>query len=223
MKRWILLLSLMVVISACSPDPRKEAQAYQIREQADQDALNQQQNRAHAEKLHAFRLEQLEVEQGHREATATEWRNGMNTMIRYGFIVSTFSVCAIILMFGIGGARGVYVATSGIGKAVARLAEVRANLIYLDRATRQYPLHLQYVGNGKYSMTDPNDGSTLMLDTRNEADRQKIQGAMNARYAGTLAEKAQKANDAASVAIIQAPTILEGKDIVDLVRLDSYE
>lgn len=222
MNRWIFIFSIVITagLTACQPDPRRDAQAFAIQSQAEQDALNSQQTRVQNEALNAIQLQELELQQQHREAAAQEWEAGWNNMIRYGFIFATIGVCISILAAAISFSH----ATFGIAKATARLADVRANLIYLDRTTRQFPAFLQYIGNGKYSLTDINDGSTLFLDTRNEADRQKIQGAMNARYAGVIAEKAQKADDAASLAVIRSPIILEGKDIVDLVRLENdYE
>lgn len=219
MKLWIIIFSIVILVglTACQPDPRKEAQALEIQLKAEQEALNAAQTRAQSEAANAIYLQELALQQQHREAAAVEWEAGLNNMIRYGFIFATIGVCISLLAVAVSFSQ----AALGIAKATVRLADVRANLIYLDRTTRQFPAFLQYIGGGKYSLTDINDGSTLFLDTRNEADRQKIQGAMNARYAGVIAEKAQNADDAASLAVIRSPIILEGKDIVDLVRLEN--
>lgn len=219
MKLWIIIFSVAILagLTACQPDPRKQAQALEIQSKAEQEALNAAQTREQSEAANAIYLQELALQQQHREVAALEWEAGLNNMIRYGFIFATIGVCISLLAVAVSFSQ----ASLGIAKATVRLADVRANLIYLDRTTRQFPAFLQYIGNGKYSLTDINDGSTLFLDTRNEADRQKIQGAMNARYAGVIAEKAQKADDAAGLAVIRSPIILEGKDIVDLVRLEN--
>lgn len=219
MKLCIIIFSIAILagLTACQPDPRKQAQALEIQSKAEQEALNAAQTREQSEAANAIYLQELALQQQHREAAAQEWEVGLNNMIRYGFIFATIGVCISLLAVAISFSQ----ASLGLAKATVRLADVRANLIYLDRTTRQFPAFLQYIGGGKYSLTDINDGSTLFLDTRNEADRQKIQGAMNARYAGVIAEKAQNADDAASLAVIRSPIILEGKDIVDLVRLEN--
>lgn len=222
MKLRIIIFSIAILagLTACQPDPRKQAQAFAIQSEAEQEALNAEQMRVQSEAANAIYLQELALKQQHREAAAQEWEAGLNNMIRFGFIFATIGVCISLLAVAVAFSQ----ASLGIAKATVRLADVRSNLIYLDRTTRQFPAFLQYIGNGKYSLTDINDGSTLFLDTRNEADRQKIQGAMNARYAGVIAEKAQHADDAASLSVIRSPIILEGKDIVDLVRSESdYE
>jgi hypothetical protein len=222
MKQLVIIFSIVILagLTACQPDPRKQAQAFAIQSKAEQEALNSTQTREQNEAANSIYLQELALQQQHREAAAQEWQAGWNNMIRYGFIFATIGVCIGLLAVAVSFSK----ASLGIAKATVRLADVRSNLIYLDRTTRQFPAFLQYIGNGKYSLTDINDGSTLFLDTRNEADRQKIQGAMNARYAGVIAEKAQRADDPASMSVIHSPIILEGKDIVDLVRLENdYE
>ncbi len=204
MKKYILLISLIItLLTSCAPDPRKAAQADQIREQAAQDALNQEQQRQQASDLHAFQVQQLQIEQGTRDATKQTWRDGWNMMIRISFFFATAALCYSIIL----ASRSVTSAIDGISKALVRAAEVRANLIPLDRITRQYPALLQYIGYGRFSLTNPNTNSTLMLDTRNEPDRLMIQAAGATQYAGALAREARQAEDPAGVSIIQSPVV----------------
>lgn len=194
---------LLMGLAACAPDPRKEAQAFQIREQAEQDALNQTQNREQKEALHEIALKDLEVQQGHREATAKEWRLGLNTMIRYGFWFATAALCFALFHL----ARAVSRAGTGLADAMVRAAEVRANLILLDPTTRQYPLLVQPLGRGKFVALNPNTNSVLMLDVHNAPDRQMIQAMGAVQYAGALASEARQSHDPGGVSIIQTPLI----------------
>lgn len=206
MKRYIpIILFVTIAFTACQPDPRKQAQADQIREQAQQDALNQEQQRQQSSELHDLEMQQLAVEQGHREATKQAWRNGLNMLITISFFFATAGVCYVIFSLS----RSISTASDGIAKAMVRAAEVKANLIRLDPVTRQYPLLAQYIGNGRFSLANPNTDSVLLLDSRNEPDRLMIQAAGAVQYAGALAREARQADDPAGVSIIKAPIVLE--------------
>ena len=198
---------IVLLMSSCAPDPRREAQAFQIREQAEQDALNQEQNRIQDEQLHQFQLQQLAVEQAHREATAAEWRAGLNYLIRWSFTVGTFAVAVLIVVFGM----ALSVGALGIGQATAQAANLKARLIYLDPATGQFPM-ITYSGNGHYTLTDPNTKYTIYLDSRNESDAQLIAGALAIRQIGVQTRNAGRTDDAASVSQVQ-PMIIDGKDV----------
>lgn len=203
MKKLLPIIFLLLLITACAPNPVKEAQGYQIKEQADQDALNQSQQRQQDQQLHEIQIQQLQLEEQHREATAKEWRAGLNRMIHYGFIFGTIGVCVSLLAL----AFAFSYSSIGTAKAFARAAEVRANLIPLDRVTRQFPLVLQYIGRGKVSLTNINTGETLLLDTRNEPDRQLIATSGATQIAGVIASEARQSTDPAGVAIVQPPVI----------------
>jgi len=202
--RWLTVcLFLLFAMAACTPDPRKEAQAFQIREAAEQDALNQAQNREHAEDLHELQLEQLQVEQGHREATAAQWRAALNMGIE---IVKWFAIaglCYAILSI----AQAISIGSRGVAAAMVRAAEVKANTIGLDPSTRQFPLFLQSLGHGRFAAFNPNTNSVLLLDVRNEPDRRMIQAAGAVQYAGALAHEARQANDPSGVSMIHTPLI----------------
>jgi hypothetical protein len=200
---WFMASSiLLIMLTSSAPDPRKEAQAYQLREQADQDALNQQQNRAHAEELHRIQMQDQALQQQHREATAAQWRAGLKTMIRWGFIFATIALCASFLALGFSFSYGAV----RIAQATARLADLRSNLVQLG-PRGQFPLIIQHVRGDRYAAHNPNTGSVLMLDASIEADRQLIATAGATQIAGVIAQEASKSTDPAGVAIIQPPIV----------------
>jgi hypothetical protein len=211
MKRYMILILLLVVLTACAPDPRKEAQAFAIRTQAEQDALNADAQRQHAQEVHDIQVQQLELEEQHREATAQEWRNGLNRMLYYGFYVATAALCFMIFMGARSMTKSFAEMTEGISAAIVRAADVKANTIRLDPVTRQFPVYLQYLGAGRFSAVNFNTNSVLMLDTRNDPDRQMIAAMGAVQYAGALAREARQSEDPTGVALIQAP-IVDVKD-----------
>jgi hypothetical protein len=214
MKKYIpIFLFLIIALTACQPDPRKEADAYATRVQADQDALNQQQNREHAEQQHSIFLQELTVEQGHREATKQEWRKGLNTMIRWGFIFATFTVCLGLVAFGIAFSWS----SVGVAKATAQGAMLKANLIYMDKVTRTFPL-LQHVHGTKFALHNPNTDGVRMLDIDHDPDRQLIANLGSVQVVGLVADAARTSNDPAGVAIIQPPTINVTQEMITLAK-----
>jgi hypothetical protein len=207
--RWLIIyIVLLTALTACAPDPRKEAQAFAIQEAAEQDALNQEQNREHAEEIHDLQIEQMQVEQGHREATAQEWRYGLNQMIRIGFWFATASICYSLFMT----ARAFSRASTGLANAAVQAAEVRSRLVYLDPETRQFPVILQRIGENIIAACNPNTNSVLLMDVRSEPNAMMIRGSSAVQYAGALASEARKSNDPGGVSIIQTPIIGAGGD-----------
>jgi hypothetical protein len=193
------LLALMLI--SCAPDPRKEAQATQIREQAEQDALNQAQRRAHDEQLHQIELQR---QQAIAQESIAAWKRSIKYISVFGVIATCIMLLALAALFSYGSFR--------FAIARARLADVRANLIYLDPATRQFPLFIHHVHGTKYAFHNPNTGSVLMLDEKNSVDRQLITAAGATQIAGAVAQEASKSNDPAGVSIIKPP-IIEYSDI----------
>jgi len=203
MKRVLLMVVLLIVVSGCASEPRKDAQAFQIRSQAQQDALNSETVRAHQEELNAIETQQRQLEEQHREAIAAEWRKGLNTLIHYGFIFVTIGLCAFCLVLAYSFSRGAI----GVANATARMAEVRANLIQLNANTRQFPLVVQHVHGSRYALHNPNTGSVLLLDENREADRQLIATSGATQIAGVIAQEARQSSDPAGMAIMQPPVI----------------
>lgn len=214
MRKVMVLLSLLFLISACAPDPRKEAQALEIRSRAEQEALNQEQARQQSAELHVVALEEAQLEAGHEAATAQEWRNGLNRSIRVMFFFGI--IYAAVFMFY--GTRSMIVsfdiASRGLAKAAARSAMVRANLVYLDPKTRQFPILLQYLGKGRYSLANANADDVMMLDTRIEPDRQMIATSGLTQLAGAVAQEAVKSSDPAGIAVMQLPMVSARDEMV---------
>jgi hypothetical protein len=192
----IVVLCLACMLTACAADPRKEAEAYATRTQADQSAANQAQLREQSAELHALNMQ-------HQEAVAMEWEAGLNKVIHAGALVGQYVFVLVLIAAG----YGFSIAVVGTGKAWARFVEVRANLIRLDPVTRQYPAVLTYVSKGRYSLANLNNDSVLMLDTRNEPDRQMILGMSNTQYAGALARESRMSLQPGEVAGILAPFV----------------
>jgi hypothetical protein len=224
MKRIVLMLVLWMLLSGCAADPRREAEAYRIRSQAEQRALSDEAARQNQEQLNAIELQKQQLEQQTREAIAAEWNNGLNMVLHYGFFVATAAVCFLLFTSARSVASSFATVTEGTAKALVRRAEVRANLIALDPVTRQYPAFIQYLGCGRFSVLNLNTNSVLMLDTRNEPDRQMIAAMGAVQYAGALAHEARQANDPTGVALIQAPIIDAKNEVLsigrDMVRRD---
>jgi len=216
MNKWITLTTItFILLTGCTTDARKEAQAYQIRSEADQAAITAEQQRAQADEAHAIYMEQLKLEQQHRTATAAQWEAGLNTMITWAFRIGTIALCIVII--GIG--RGAHQAALGIGEAASKKAMLAAHLIPIDTQTGQYPALLQYNGSGKYTLTDINAGITLQLDTRNKAEAQMVAGAIAIRQSYVLATAAARSDDnGQSIAAIR-PEVVQPV-IVDIDELN---
>ncbi|HLE91807.1 MAG TPA: hypothetical protein VI753_11715, partial [Anaerolineales bacterium] len=137
------------------------------------------------------------------EATAAQWREGLNKMIHYGFIFATISLCVSLLALTFSFSYS----SVGMAKATVRAMDVRANQIMLDRVTRQFPLFIQHVHGDKYALHNPNAGSVVMLDVSNPADRQMIATSGATQIAGVIAQEASRSADPAGVAIIQPPIV----------------
>jgi len=198
----VLIVSflLVVLLAACAPDPRKEAEAFATRTEAEQSALNQEQAREQKAELHRIEMEK-------KQARLQELNDGFNRFIRVMFFCTI--VFAVVFMFYStrSAIESFNKVTVGLAEAAAHRAMVRANLIALDPQTRQFPILLQHVGKGVFSATNFNTNSTLLLDTRNEPDRQMISAMGAVQYAGALAQEAAKADDPTGVSIIQTPVI----------------
>ena len=186
----------VVLLTSCSPDPRREAQAFQIREQAEQDALNQARNRAHADELNLIQVKQS---QAIAQETIAAWKRS----IKYTSIFGTISACIVLISLSISFSYSSF----RFAQAAARRADIQATLVQLDPTTRQFPLVLQHVHGTRYALHNPNVGSVLMLDENNPADRQLIATAGATQIAGVIAQEARQSIDPAGVAIIQPPIV----------------
>lgn len=204
MKRIFILLILSVTLLGCAPNPKDVAKGEETRLLAEQDAADQAQEREHKIRMDEIELQEAEREQAVKDAALENAKLAAQRVAYWGGLALTLSIVLMILTVGASGSIAIY----GSGKAIARAAMVKANLIYLDEATGQYPLVLEYAGRGIVSLTDPNTGMTLLLDTRNEADRLMIQSSAAVRHVGVLASAASKSKDPTGVAMIR-PLVIE--------------
>jgi len=191
----ILTLLLLLLLSSCAPDPRDVADANRTTVMAAQDAADRVQARAQADQI----FQQTQTE---RQATDQSRTQALNRLYQWGGVALAVAVCMALI--GIGG--GISWAGISAGRAAARMTEIRASLIPLEKSG-QYPLIMNYLGHGRFSLANPNTESVVMLDTRNRSDRQLIASSGAVELAGVLAEAARKSQDPASVAMIQPAVI----------------
>lgn len=167
----ILAIVLIVfALTACAPDPRDVADAHRTTILADQEAADREQARA--------------MRQAEWERTLPERLAALNRAL----LIGSISLSVFLATAAVGGGW----AAIGAGKAAARAAIVRANLIPLDAGTRQFPLLLNYLGRGRYSLVDPNTEMVQLLDTRQPADREKFRQMGMVKLAGVVAQEAGK-------------------------------
>lgn len=195
----IYLAVFLLLVSACAPDPRDQAEATQIIMEAEQDAANQVQERQ--QEADTYTQELLE-----RQATSETRIKAIQMITRSSSIAGSIAVFITIIAAGIGFGW----AFIGSGKAAARFATVRANILPLDKETRSFPALLSYAGHGRYTLTDPNSGATHYLDTRNAPDRQLISILGAVRLAGVVAQEARKSSDPAGLAVYN-PVVISGE------------
>lgn len=204
MNKTHLLIFLLFFLTACAPDPRKEAVAFETRTQAEQQALDEEQARQQQEALNQIALQNKQRQSELFEAVMEKAKVVFGLMVYWGGITATIVLIYVLVSAG----RSLKTVIEGAGEAAARKAMVHANLIYIDKSTGQFPQLLEYLGNGKYSLTDLNDHSTMMLDTHNAPDRLAVRGAMAIRHALVMSNAASKSKDPTGVAMI-SPMVID--------------
>lgn len=199
MKKQLLVLLLAILsISACAPDPRKEAQAYAIKSEAEQQALSQEQARQQSEELHNLEVQREQIDIQNERANSAVWVSIADTFLT--------SLAAIFLVTLTALAYQITRASRGISDAVSVAAMNRANLIPLNPITRQFPL-IKQVSEHRFAIHNPNTGSVKLLDERNPEDRQMIAAAAQVQVSGVLASEARQSNDPAGMAMIRPPVL----------------
>lgn len=188
---FILGLALAVLLSGCAVDPRNQADADNSRALTAEKVADQVQAREVAAVDAAAR-------QAQEAATQAARVRAEQLVTRWASVAGSVSLAGVILAGGVG--LGWFAV--GAGRAGARAAEVRANLIPLNEVTRQYPAFLQYVGRGRFSLANLNTGQVLMLDTRNEADAQLVKVTASVLTMGVMAREARRAKDAPGVSVL---------------------
>jgi len=207
MKKFMFLLLVSMVLIGCSPNPKDVAKAEVMRSEAQQSALDATRAREQQIKLDEIEIQNAEREQAVKEAALANKKHAREMVTYWSGIAITISLVIVILTLGASGSIAIY----GSGRAFARAAMVRAQLIYLDKNTGQFPLVLEYAGKGIVSLTDPNTNTTLLLNTRNEPDRLMIQSVAAIRHVGILANASSRSKDPTGVAMVQ-PLIIDSEE-----------
>lgn len=216
MRILLYVLALMIVLTACSQDPWKaeqiqaQAEADKVRVESEQFALNQEQNRRHAEEMQAIAMSNERLEYERRMVLEQTIREGLRIFWTVILLTGSAAVVFIIIMGTRTTIQAYQEAAQGITKAIVQVADLRSRLIYLDDKG-QFPMLYEYVGRGKYMLTDPNTGATMELDTRNDGDGQKIAGAIAIRHTGVVARETRrsKSDTASSVPLSQKPPLID--------------
>jgi hypothetical protein len=216
MKRILLLaLFVLIILAGCAADPRNEADAYATRSRADQAALNSAQQRYITEDQHTLAMQQAAATQAERTAA-------LQRFFHWFGIVGTLVLCITFVAGGASASWAFWKSTRALSAYAQRRAEVSANLISLDPVTRQYPLLIQYIGKGRYSLVNPNNGMVLLLDSRHAPDRQLIASAGMVQATGVMAREARKSTDPAGMALIR-PTVIDAQEGGVKVGADLWE
>ena len=183
MFKLIVLSGLLILLSACAPDPRSFADADAIRarvaiEVADRAAARSQQDAMAA------------MQQKERELVSA------NLVVAQNALIWIVLVCITVL--AVSSTTGASVMLVRVCEAVVVSVDLRARLIYLPKETMQYPL-VTRVENGKFIFANPNDDGVMCLDANRQADRDKLFAAGNVALAGILAVNAVRHKDPAGV------------------------
>jgi hypothetical protein len=199
MKRGIVLIVALFSIAlttACQPDPRLDADAYATRTDAEQRAADETQQR--------------EIKQDDHIYWSTRWQAAsvkIDQMTAAALTVSKWTVSLVIIALGVSIARSLYVIGNGYGQVTLQRLELRSRLIPLDPVTRQYPLLLEKIGEGKFTLTNPNTDSVLMLDTHKAADRMMVLAMARTQGLGTLARESRLSLKPGEVAGLDLPRL----------------
>ncbi len=196
MKRIILTLGLLAVLLAgCAPDPRRQADADATRMDAETRAENAEQVR--------------EQEAQEHDIYINHWKTAapfINAAIRSALIALMFTAFVVISSSGI----GLSVITIGAGFATARRNYAKPIQVRLDPVTRQYPLLMNKVSEGRYSLTNPNTGSVTMLYERNPNDKLLIQSMSAVQYIGAMGHEARLSHKPEALTSVQRlPEIID--------------
>jgi len=173
----ILTLGLLALLMAgCAPDPRRQADADATRMEAEQLAANQEQVRKQDAEEHEIKTNFVK--------TAAPF---INAAIKSALIAVMFAAFVTISSFGV----GMSVITISAGFSTARRNYAKPIQIRLDPVTRQYPLLMNKVSEGKFSLTNPNTGSVTLLYERNPNDKLLIQAMSAVQYIGAMGHEAR--------------------------------
>jgi len=204
MKRTILFLVVAMALFSCAPTPQDVADAEATSSESRQGELDAIQAREQKIKMDAIQVQEAERAQEIKDAGLENAKKIYSAIIYWGGITLVIVLMYVIVSVG----KGLNIAIEGAAHAIARAAIVKANLIYLDPKTGQFPQLLEYLGDGNYSLTDMNDHSTLLLNTHNEPDKIAVRGALAVRHALVMSNAASRSKDPTGVAMVQ-PLIID--------------
>lgn len=202
-----ILLVVAALVSGCGPDPRREAEAYATRAEADRQTALTEQQMEQADELHALEVERQQLENDHKAATAATYRSAMKFFIFVTLVIAALAVAYSTFIT----AKSYRNMAQGFADAFVTRAQFRAHWIPLDATTRQYPLYLQYLEKGRFALVNPNVNSVTILDSRSEPDRQMIASVSGVQIAGVIAQEARKSADPAAVSIMR-PTVVDAQE-----------
>lgn len=192
MKKIVIFVLAMLMLSACGYDPRRDAEAYATYQQSDVEAEQKRQALQHDDDLHAIRVQQINA--------AYEW---IRSFLMTALIAAMFAVFVSISSAGIG--SSFYFIGTGIALTKRNLS--MPNLIKLDPVTRQFPILISKIGEGKYSLSNPNTNSVTFLYDRNPADKMMIQAMAATQHDGALAYQARLSHKPGEIVQVQSPDI----------------
>lgn len=207
MKKALFFLAVALALVGCAPNPKDVVEGKVMQIEAEQKAMDATRAREQQIKMDEIEIQNAQRAQEVKDAALVNKKHAMEMVTYWSGIAITISMVIMILAVGASGSIAIY----GSCRAFARAAMVRAQLVYLDKATGQFPLVLEYAGKGIVSLTDPNTNTTLLLNTRNEPDRLMIQTAGAIRHVGVLANASSKSKDPTGVAMVQ-PLIIDAEE-----------
>jgi hypothetical protein len=179
MQKLLVIVFMALILSACAVNPIDQADA-------DATVMEAQSAAAKAAQQRAQDDERFRLAQAQREAVSPI------TVAVQGGLTIVAGIAFSLAMLGWGAGAGI--AGVRVGNAVGMLAEVRANLIALNKTTGQFPL-LRHINGPNVSLVDPNTGDVMMLNVRKAADRQQIAAANRVRLAGVITNNARQHKD----------------------------
>ena len=212
LRYFLLTIFLTTILSNCVQDPWKaeqitaRAEADKVRVEAEQFALNQEQNRAHADEMQSLVVINEQLDYQRRVAIEQTVRDAWKIFITVIAFVGTAAVAFTILMGTRATVSAYQEATRGIAKAITQAADIRSRLIYLDDG-RQFPA----IANA-HMITDITTGATTDTSVSNVANPQLATGAIANRHVGIVAKETRRAGkDSESVPLSQSPPIIDAK------------
>ncbi len=201
--RLVAIAILLMVLTACGADPRREAAAYETRVIADQTAANMEQARA------------IEAQQEAERAAAAAYRQQVwdasietaKSMGKFFIAINAF-VLTLAVAFVVGsGAFTVRQTVAGVGDALVLKAMTQAALIHMDKSTRTFPSLITEM-NGTKFLTNQSTGQTWRLDKETLANPHMIAMLAQVAATGAALQEMKGAKDAGGMAIFQ-PEIIE--------------